>query len=90
MFAHGDRGVFQPIVDDLLYHDEYLTMADYRSYIDCQEAVEAAWRDRDGWLRASIRNTAGSGHFSADRSVRDYCRLIWHAAPVPVPGPAEG
>jgi starch phosphorylase len=88
MFADGDRSAFQPIVDDLLHHDEYLTMADYRSYIDCQDAVDKAWQDRDAWLRASIRNTAGSGHFSADRSVADYCRTIWHATPVPVPGSA--
>jgi starch phosphorylase len=74
------------IVDDLLHRDEYLTLADYRAYVDCQDRVARAWRDQEGWLRASILNAARSGFFSADRTVRDYSREIWHVKPVPVPG----
>ena len=57
-----------------------------RSYIDCHDrAVGPAWADEDRWTRMSILNTARSGYFSSDRTVRDYCREIWHAEPVPVP-----
>ncbi|MEV4702881.1 glycogen/starch/alpha-glucan phosphorylase [Actinoplanes sp. NPDC049316] len=73
------------VVADLLGRDEYLTMADYRSYVDCQDAVARAWRDEDGWTRASIRNAARSGFFSSDRTIRDYCRDIWRVDPLPVP-----
>ena len=66
--------------------DEYLVLADYRSYIDCHDrAVGPAWADQDQWTRMSILNTARSGFFSSDRTVRDYNRDIWHTEPVPVP-----
>jgi len=77
-------GYDREIVDDLLGRDEYLTLADYRAYVDCQDQVAKAWRDQDGWTRASILNTARSGFFSADRTVRDYCREIWRVTPVPI------
>ena len=69
----------------LLDRDEYLALADYRSYLDAQAAVEAAWLDPDGWTRMSIRNTARSGYFSSDRTVADYCRTVWGLDPVATP-----
>jgi starch phosphorylase len=80
--AHYDKD----IVDDLLHRDEYLTLADYRAYVDCQDRVARAWRDREGWTRTSILNTARSGFFSSDRTVRDYCRDIWHVTPLRIDG----
>ncbi|HEX2807436.1 MAG TPA: glycogen/starch/alpha-glucan phosphorylase [Kineosporiaceae bacterium] len=85
VFSRGDAGAFTSILDSILGHDEYLTLADYRSYIDCQDAVAEAWRDRDRWTRMSILNTARCGFFSSDRTIRDYCDQIWHVDPVPVP-----
>jgi starch phosphorylase len=84
-FSDGDREVFRPLVENLLQHDPFLVLADYRSYVDAQGEVETAWRDSDRWTRASILNTARSGRFSSDRSIGEYCREIWHVAPVPVP-----
>ena len=72
------------VADSLLGRDEYLTLADYRAYVDSQEQVELAWQDRDRWTRMSLLNTARSGFFSADRTVRDYLAGIWHADPVTV------
>ena len=69
-------------VDSLLDWDEYLVLADYRSYIDCQDrAVGPAWADGERWTRMSILNTARCGFFSSDRTIRDYCRDIWHISP---------
>lgn len=66
-----------------------MVFADYRSYIDCHDRTGAAWADQERWTRMSILNTARSGFFSSDRTVRDYCRDIWHADPVPIaPGAA--
>jgi len=84
-FTGGDRTGVAPVLDAVLGRDEYLALADYRAYVDCQDAVERAWRDPERWTAMSIRNTAGCGYFSADRTVRDYCRDIWRATPVPVP-----
>ena len=85
-FSGGDRQAVEPVLSSILGWDEYLVLADYRSYIDCHDqAVGPAWADQDQWTRMSILNTARSGFFSSDRTVRDYTRDIWHAKPVPVP-----
>ena len=84
-FSGGDRSVAAPVVEPLLGWDEYLALADYRSYVDCQDTVEAAWQDQDRWTRMSILNTARAGFFSSDRTVADYCGAIWQVKPVPIP-----
>jgi starch phosphorylase len=80
-FTNGDRDVFRPLVESLLTRDEYLLFADYQAYIDCQARVSDAYRDPAGWTRMSILNAARVGRFSSDRSIRDYCRDIWHVMP---------
>jgi len=90
-FSGGDRQAFEPVVAPLLDRDEYMVFADYRSYIDCHDRTGAAWADQERWTRMSILNTVRSGFFSSDRTVRDYCRDIWHAEPVPIaPGATVG
>jgi glycogen phosphorylase len=84
-FSRGDRELFRPIVDNLLGPDPFMLLADYRSYVDCQDEVGRAWLDRDRWTRASILNVARMGRFSSDRSIREYCRDVWHVERVPVP-----
>jgi starch phosphorylase len=83
-FSRGDEGLFKPLVDSLIHTDEYMLMADYGSYVDCQDRVSEAYRDSQRWTRMSILNTARSGEFSSDRSIRDYCERIWKVKPVPV------
>jgi starch phosphorylase len=81
-FSNGDRELFRPLVESLLTRDEYLLLADYQSYVDCQARVSEAYRDRANWTRMSVLNTAAVGRFSSDRSIRDYCRDIWQITPV--------
>ena len=83
-FTHGDTEVLRPVVDNLLHHDPFLVLADYRSYIDCQRKVSAAWLDDDTWSRMSIINAARSGKFSSDRAIEQYCDDIWNVEPMPV------
>ncbi|MEQ8660314.1 MAG: glycogen/starch/alpha-glucan phosphorylase, partial [Gammaproteobacteria bacterium] len=80
-FSGGDAALFQPVVTMLLEHDPFLALADYASYIACQEAVAHARRDLDQWARRSILNVARIGRFSSDRAVSEYCRDIWHVMP---------
>jgi len=83
-FSDGDTKVYRPIVDSLLGKDEYLLLADYASYVDCQERAAQAYRDQEAWTRMSILNTARCGFFSSDRTIRQYCEDIWKVAPVAV------
>ncbi|MGC2499677.1 MAG: glycogen/starch/alpha-glucan phosphorylase, partial [Acidobacteriaceae bacterium] len=83
-FSHGDRALFAPLVESLLSRDEYMLLADYASYIDCQDRVSAAYRDPEHWTRMSILNVARSGKFSSDRAIRDYCSDIWKTWPVKI------
>ena len=83
-FSGGDTELFKPLINDLMYHDQYLLFADYRSYIDCQDRVGLAYRDQENWTRMSLLNTARMGKFSSDRSIRDYVKDIWHAKPVSI------
>jgi len=81
-FSDGDPSVFEPIVSNLLYDDRFMVLADYRSYIDAQARVDAAYADHDAWTRSAILNVARTGFFSSDRSMRDYIDRIWHVPAV--------
>jgi starch phosphorylase len=83
-FSHGDRSLFQPLIDSLLTFDPYMLFADYQSYVDCQDRVDEAYRDADRWTRMSILNVARIGKFSSDRAIRDYCSEIWKTWPVKI------
>ena len=84
-FSHGDRELFRPLVESLLTRDDYMLLADYQSYVDCQGQVSLACRDQGNWTRRSILNAARVGRFSSDRSIRDYCRDIWHVTAAVAP-----
>jgi len=82
--SQGDKELFRPIVDNLLFHDPFFLLADYQSYVDCQNQVNALWAEQQNWTRKSIVNVARMGEFSADRSIDDYCERIWKVKPVHV------
>ena len=81
-FSPGRPDLFWPLVDSLLNHDEYMVLADYRSYVNCQDRVGQLYRDPEAWTRISILNVARIGYFSSDRAIREYCQEIWKAEPV--------
>ncbi|VAW88152.1 Glycogen phosphorylase [hydrothermal vent metagenome] len=74
--------IFDAVIGSLLNpHDPWLTLADFRSYLDVQELASTAYRDRDHWLKMSVNNTACSGHFSTDRTIGEYNDEIWKLKP---------
>jgi starch phosphorylase len=83
-FSPGDKDLFKPLVDSLMYHDEYMLLADYQAYSDCQARVSAAYQDVEKWTTMSILNVARSGKFSSDRTIKEYCDDIWDVKPVKV------
>jgi starch phosphorylase len=83
-FSRGDAGMFSPLIDGLLNQDPYLLLADFQSYIECQARVSQAYGDTDRWTQMSILNTARSGKFSSDRTIREYCADIWGVKSVPI------
>jgi glycogen phosphorylase len=83
-FTRGDTALLQPLMDNLMQYDPYMLFADFASYLECQDKVSAAYRDTEHWTRMAILNTARSGEFSSDRSIREYSADIWQVEPVPI------
>ena len=78
-FSSGDGGRFKPIIEHLYHSDRFMVAADFGAYLDAQEEVQRAFRQKDSWMRSAVLNTAHVGRFSSDRAIRDYDRLIWHS-----------
>jgi starch phosphorylase len=72
-----DPGLFRPLLDSLLHDDRFMLLADFDAYLAAQDAVDAAYRDRNAWTRSAILNVARCGFFSSDRSVKEYAERIW-------------
>ena len=83
-YANGDREMYRDLYNSLLKPnggdraDKYFILKDFRSYAEAQERVEAAYRDRAGWAKMALLNTACCGKFSSDRTIREYIDDIWH------------
>ena len=76
-FSSGDRGLFAPLVDDLMNSDRYFVLADFDAYAGAQQEAGKAYADISRWGAMSLLNTARSGKFSSDRTIRQYCEDIW-------------
>ena len=88
-FNQFEPGLFDPVITAIRSpHDPWLVAADFRSFVDAQEAAAAAYRDTARWTRMSILNTAMSGKFSTDRTMLDYNAEIWKLTPVAPAKPA--
>ncbi|MEI8574814.1 glycogen/starch/alpha-glucan phosphorylase [Methylomonas sp. LW13] len=84
-FNQFEPGIFDDIIASIKSpHDPWMTIADFRSYLEAQKRVEQTWRDQERWTKMSILNTAASGKFSTDRTISEYNREIWKLSPVDV------
>mgnify|MGYP006065069583 FL=1 len=75
--------LYRELCNGLREHDHFMLLADFESYCEVQEKVIEARRDPEEWTRKSIMNTAGSGKFSSDRTIREYAQEIWNVEAMP-------
>jgi len=86
-FSPENPTLFRPILDSLGVTDRqpgrdyFMVLADYSSYVRCQEKVSEAYQDKRRWTRMSILNVANMGKFSSDRTIMEYVRKIWNVEP---------
>ncbi len=73
---------FSEVVDNLMSSDPYLVLADFASYRDAQQRIDALSQNSREWNRMSLCNIANCGRFSADRAVKEYADNIWNIKPV--------
>ena len=89
-FSRHEPGVFAPLREVLLTQgDQYMHLADLKSYMEADERLRALYGDPDGWARKAILNVAGSGRFSSDRTIAEYAAEIWNLQPCPIPDKAQ-
>jgi starch phosphorylase len=78
LFCSWETGLFSPLFDAVVNHgDYYMNLADFQSYVDAQSRLTADYVDRKKWARMTLLNTARTGVFSSDRTIREYARDIW-------------
>jgi starch phosphorylase len=83
-FSPGEPQRYRALVDGLLNRDTYLLLADFADYVATQSRVDVLYRDPKAWNASALRNIAGMGFFSADRTVAEYAAKVWS-----VPGAAK-
>ena len=82
-YAEGNTERYRDLYNSLLKRkgndraDMYFILKDFRSYAKAQEEVEAAYKDREGWAKMALLNTACCGKFSSDRTIEEYVKDIW-------------
>ncbi|WP_226780830.1 glycogen/starch/alpha-glucan phosphorylase [Oceaniglobus trochenteri] len=81
-FSKDDPTLFHAITDNLAGHDYFVVASDFTDYWRAQREVDAAYRDREHWMRMALLNTARSGWFSSDRTIRGYMADVWDAKAV--------
>ncbi|MCQ7061182.1 glycogen/starch/alpha-glucan phosphorylase, partial [Escherichia coli] len=85
MFSPQEPGRYQNILDSLInFGDHYQVLADYRSYVDCQDAVDDLYCNPREWTTKTLHNIANMGYFSSDRTVQEYADNIWRITKIHV------
>jgi len=82
-FNRFEPNIFDAVIQSIREPaDLWMTAADFRSFVDAQDEAGSAYKDREHWTKMSILNTASSGRFSTDRTIRDYNEDIWKLDPI--------
>jgi glycogen phosphorylase len=79
-FSPGEPARYVGLIDGLLQRDSYFLMADFAAYVEAQHEVDQCYRDRSAWAERALRNVAGMGRFSTDRTIAEYVDRVWSVA----------
>ncbi|MGS7371235.1 glycogen phosphorylase [Klebsiella pneumoniae] len=83
VFSPAEPGRYRDLLDSLInFGDYYQVLADYRSYVDCQDRVDELYQNPEEWAYKAMLNIANMGYFSSDRTIQEYAKYIWHIDPV--------
>lgn len=83
LFSPGEPARYRDLLDSLInFGDHYQVLADYRSYVDCQDRVDELYLQPEEWTNCAMHNICNMGYFSSDRSIRDYADHIWYIKPI--------
>ena len=87
MFASAGTNQFRDLYQTLVFGDygtpdTYMVVRDFEAYMKMQEHVSSVYENREEWLKKAIMNTAMSGFFSSDRTIKEYNDKIWHLTPI--------
>ena len=83
-FSQMEPGIFEPLINNLMYSDPYLVCADFEAYCEVQDRISEEYQDQEKWTEKAILNVAKSGKFSSDRTIVEYAKEIW-GIPVEMP-----
>ncbi|XP_037575696.1 glycogen phosphorylase [Dermacentor silvarum] len=93
-FSPSNPNLFHDLTNVLLNHDRFFLLADFESYMKCQERVSAMYTNQEEWTKMALLNIASSGKFSSDRTICEYAREIWGVEPswekLPAPHESKG
>ncbi|MBE4951381.1 glycogen/starch/alpha-glucan phosphorylase [Haemophilus parainfluenzae] len=81
-FSPEEPNRYHSLIQGLQYHDYYQSFADFRSYVEAQQAVDKKYQDRDVWIASTIQNMVNMGFFSSDRTILEYAKNIWKIEPL--------
>jgi starch phosphorylase len=85
LFNQNEPHIFDNIINSFSSpHDPWMTIADFRSYVDAQQKAGEAYQDKALWTKMSILNSAHSGKFSTDRTMEEYNQEIWQLEKVTI------
>jgi glycogen phosphorylase len=79
-FSPSEPARYKGLMDSLLQRDQYMLLADFASYVNTQQAVDALYQQPTGWAQRAVANVAGMGFFSTDRTITQYAQQVWHMA----------
>lgn len=78
LMAYGTHERLQRLYNDMTSKDYFMALIDLEEFIDVKEKVYLDYEDRRDWTRRSLINIANAGYFSADRTIAEYNKDIWH------------
>ncbi len=76
-YSPGEPTRHWPVLEKLLRDDFFMVAADFDAYWEAQRKADQGFADREAWARMAVLNTAHSGWFSSDRTIKGYADDIW-------------